>query len=213
LAAPTGFNGVENGAAADQADGAESFGVYGGEPGVDLKGFGSCLVLAERCVAERPRFVITNGSWSADPVRTWDFMEWCGQHRLFVVVSGTPHHRKTQDRDVLEDLLLRNPNAMRLKPEEENYHAMGRLEGKLAFSCSTKCMSWDRALRLAVQPDGTIIFQNCDGVYPIVGTIREDFQVINARVQKLRADGFASVCSHYPGGNPPLTQISNYSAR
>lgn len=171
-----------------------SFGVYGGEPGIDLMGFGRCLVLAERIIGVRPRFVITNGTWSTDAARTERFLDWAGQHRLSIVVSGTPEHRKFQDRKVLENLAAQQPTAIRLKPEEENLHAMGRLEGKMPFSCSMKCVSWDRALRIAVQPDGSVIYQNCDGVYPVVGTISETFTEIDSRVQLCRQDGFARVC-------------------
>ena len=189
-----------------------SFGVYGGEPGVDLHGFGSCLMRAKLIVGDRPCFVITNGTWSTDPARTEEFIRWCTGHKLFVVVSGTPFHRKHQNRGVLEGLAQQYPSAIRLKPEEENFHAMGRLEGKMAFSCTKKCFGWQRAHRIAVQPDGSILFQNCDGIYPIVGNIDEPFDVIDARIQVMRTQGFADVCPHFTPGNwikpERLTQIS-----
>lgn len=172
-------------------------GVYGGEPSEDPRGFGRCLVMAKRIIGPRPCFAISNGSWSTDLHKAGTFIEWCRQHQLFLVVSGTPEHRKFQDRAYLEYLKDENPGAIRLKPLEENFHAMGRLEGKMPFSCSQKCMSWDRALRIAVQPDGSIIFQNCDGVYPVVGSIDEPFDITHRRVQRARREGFGSVCQHY----------------
>ena len=172
-----------------------SFGAYGGEVGIALDGFGACFDLVAHI--DRPHFVITNGTWSVDTDRTTEFLEFCAKYRCHIVVSGTPWHRRHQNRKVLEALAEEQPEAFRLKPVEENFHAMGKLEGKMKFSCSTKCMSWDRALRIAVQPDGTIIFQNCDGVYPVVGHLGEPFSVIDERVMNMRTDGFSPVCSHY----------------
>jgi hypothetical protein len=174
-----------------------SFGIYGGEPSIETRGFGRCLILARKAIGPKPCFVITNGSWSTDPKKTEDFLFFCGQHHLHVVISGTPEHRKFQDRPALEQVVSTQPDAFRLKPLEENFHAMGRLEGKMKFSCSTKCMSWKRAVRIAVQPDGTIIYQNCDGVYPVVGNLKEDFNLIDERIQAMRSIGFDSVCPHF----------------
>jgi hypothetical protein len=38
------------------------------------------------------------------------------------------------------------------------------------------------------------MFQNCDGQYPIVGTLKEDFAVIDQRIQQYRASSFKEVC-------------------
>lgn len=172
-----------------------SFGAYGGEVGIALDGFSACLDLVAHL--DRPQFVITSGSWSTSAERTAEFLRFCAKYRMFIVVSGTPEHRRHQNRAVLEMLAAQQPKAFRLKPLEENFHAMGRLEGKMPFSCSQKCMSWKRALRIAVQPDGTIIFQNCDGIYPVVGNIQEPFANTDKRVMKARTVGFQQVCPHY----------------
>lgn len=172
-----------------------SFGVYGGEPSINLAGFGACLDLVAHL--GKPHFVITNGSWSLTKSGTAEFLSWCSKYRMHVVVSGTPEHREYQDRQVLEAWAEQYPNAFRLKPTEENFHAMGRLADKMPFSCSRKCMAWKRALRIGVQPDGTIIYQNCDGAYPVVGTIQEDFAEMDERVQRCRREGFHCVCPHY----------------
>ena len=178
-----------------------SFGLYGGEVGVALTGFGACMDLATS-FAEKPRFVITNGSWSTDLARATEFIEFVSKHRCHVVVSGTPEHRKHQDRNVLESWKEEQPDSITLKPKEENFHAMGRLEGKMRFSCSRKCMWWKKASRIAVQPDGTIIFQNCDGVYPVVGSLSEPFEVIKKRVSLMKARGFDRLCPHYEHAHP-----------
>ena len=146
---------------------------------------------------DRPHFVITNGTWSTDRERTLAFMDFCMTYNCFIVVSGTPWHRRHQNREILDLWAGAYPENFRLKPKAENFHAMGRLEGKMKFSCTHKCATWDRALRIAVQPDGSIIFQNCDGVYPVVGNIDEPFAVIDARIQELRMRGFEAVCPHF----------------
>jgi len=171
------------------------FGVYGGEPSIDLDGFGWCMDLVVHL--DKPHFVITNGSWSLSRSGTAEFLTWCAKYCMHIVVSGTPEHREYQDREILEGLAAQYPDVFRLKPEQENFHPMGRLAGKMPFSCSRKCMTWNRALRIAVQPDGTIIFQNCDGEYPVVGSIREPFSVLDERVQAARRDGFDEVCNHF----------------
>ena len=183
-----------------------SFGIYGGEVSVDFAGFGACLDLVAKW--ERPHFVITNGSWSMSPEKTREFLRFAVKYRLSVVVSGTPEHRRYQNRDLLEMICAEHPGAVRLKPLEENFHAMGRLAGKVPFFCSQKCMSWGRALRIAVQPDGMIIFQNCDGVYPIVGNLSERFVTIDARIQNARAVGFSGVCPHYASKKKALQLIA-----
>src|ERR1035441_6533709 len=91
------------------------FGVYGGEPGVDLRGFGACIEMADRIIGKRPHFVITNGTWSTDSDRLGIFLRWCLEHELFIVVSGTPFHRRHQNRTVLESLAQGAPDWIRLK--------------------------------------------------------------------------------------------------
>ena len=145
---------------------------------------------------DRPHFVITNGTWSTDIDKTMDFLAFCAKYDCHVVVSGTPWHRRHQNRSVLDAIKRDQPDAFTLKPKEENFHAMGRLDGKMKFSCSRKCMSWNRALRIAVQPNGELIFQNCDGVYPVVGNIDEPFAKIDKRVTEMRKVGFHEVCPH-----------------
>lgn len=171
-----------------------SFGVYGGEVSVALGGYRSIMdMVSER--ATRPHFCITNGAWSTSIEKTREFLNFCGDYRMFIVISGTPEHRKFQNREVIEMLKAEQPDAIRLKPPEENFHAMGRLIN-LKRPCTQKCLSWNKALRIAVQPDGSIIFQNCDGNYPKVGNIAEPFAMLHERITRLRQQGFMEVCPH-----------------
>lgn len=172
-------------------------GIYGGEPNIAMNDFIDCLNIATKFLGNKSKFVITNGTWSTNTEATQKFIEICKHNKLYIIVSGTPEHRKFQNRQVLEELHNLYPDNIRLKPLQENFHAMGRLEGKMPFSCSKKCMWWDKELRIAVQPDGNILFQNCDGIYPIVGNLNEPFSIIDDRIQDMRINGFAKYCSHY----------------
>lgn len=176
-------------------DRVNSFGVYGGEVGVDLAGFGACFDLVVDW--EKPQFAITNGTWSMSVDRTLEFLEFCQEYNCFVVISGTPWHRRHQDRNILEILAQELPDSIRLKPKEENFHAMGRLEGKFKQPCTRKCMWWNKEIRIAVTPDSTILMQNCDGSYPVVGSIDEPFVIIDRRITEMRKTGFTPVCDLY----------------
>ena len=85
-----------------------------------------------------------------------------------------------------------------LKPGERkgDFIPMGKL-GHLQVNCTQLCMRHERPTRIAVQPDGSVIFQNCDGRYPQVGWADEGFPAIRARVEELYLSGFASVCPFY----------------
>jgi len=171
-----------------------SFGVYGGEVSIALEGYRAIMDMISKR-ATRPHFCITNGAWSTSVEETEKFLKFCSDYRMFIVISGTPEHRKYQNRAVLERLKKEQPDAIRLKPLEENFHAMGRLIN-LNKPCTQKCFSWSRALRIAVQPSGEIYFQNCDGNYPVVGTIDEPFGVLHERIVLLRQQGFMKVCPY-----------------
>lgn len=172
-----------------------SFGIYGGEPSILLNGYAKCLDLVNHF--NKPYFIITNGTWSNSPERTKEFLEFCTKYKIFIVISGTPEHRAYQNRKVIEQLAKKYPNDFKIRSEKENYHAMGRLEGKMPFSCTQKCMWWNKAIRIGILPDGYILFQNCDGIYPLIGNIGESFEVIDNRIQKLKANGFNTKCSKY----------------
>ena len=178
-----------------------SFGVYGGEPSILLDGYSECMDLVSHL--DKPHFVITNGSWSKDIEQCGKSLKFCGKYKMQIIVSGTPEHRRHQDRQILEALNKEFPDAFRLKPLEENYHAMGRMEGKMPFSCTGKCMWWDKAIRIGVFPDGSVLFQSCDGKYPLpVGDITEPFSVIDQRIREMRQNGFEPVCDKYTALRP-----------
>lgn len=176
-----------------------SFGIYGGEPSLFLTENAAIMTLLRDY--NKPCFVITNGTWSKSYFDMVAFLDFAARFKMHIVISGTPEHRKFQDRYVLEWLKIQQPEALTLKPEEENYHPMGRLAGKIPMNCKRKCMTWNKALRIAVQPDGTIIFQNCMGVFPVVGSISQPFDMLDDEIQKLRQHGFETACPYYKEAN------------
>jgi hypothetical protein len=157
-------------------------GFYGGEPSVDVSLYQQFIDLVP---AKIPRFTITNGAWSTDPAKTKIFLEFCRRNRLVVFVSGTPYHRGFQDRKVLRRLAGRG--LVRLKDADE-MHPMGRL-AKKDWTCTRKCLRHRQPVRLAVFPTGHIIFQNCDGVYPVLGDCSSSFKDIFAAAVAIRSEG------------------------
>lgn len=145
-----------------------------------------------------PRFIITNGTWSKNIVDTTKFMLWVEQHRLEVFVSGTDQHVSFQDRTMLEDLAARYPKIVHLKKADTQILPMGKLFGA-PVKCTAKCMRQDVPTRLAVQPDGSIIYQTCDGVYPVIGSLNDSFSAVMTRVEHYIKHGFGDVCPYYEG--------------
>ncbi|GAF76804.1 unnamed protein product, partial [marine sediment metagenome] len=45
------------------------------------------------------------------------------------------------------------------------------------WNCTRRCLRDKKPKRFAVMPNGNIIFQTCDGVYPIVGNIENPFNL------------------------------------
>lgn len=168
-----------------------SFGFYGGEPAVAMAEFGQ---VAEMLPVGKPRFVISNGVWSKDKAKTEEFLAWAKGHQMAVYVSSTPYHQKFQDRAYLERLAEAD-GTLTLKEAEKkgDFIPMGKL-GHLKVNCSQMCVKHERATRIAIQPDGSVIFQNCDGRYPVVGQASEGFKVLRERIEELYSGGFKSVC-------------------
>lgn len=171
-------------------------GIYGGEPSLFLK---ENSIILDHTNSSVPRFTITNGTWSKDPVSTAAFMLWALKYTVQVFVSGTDQHRAFQNPEMLRYLSESYPTLVRLKAPDTKILPMGRLIGE-EVKCSLKCMI-PRVIaptRIAVQPDGTIIYQSCDGVYPVIGSWYQDsFDDIAKKVDKYTQLGFRDVCPYY----------------
>ena len=150
-----------------------SCGFYGGEPGINIPMYERFMGLVPGGIQ---KFTITDGTWSRTPGRTRKFMDFAKNNDLQVFISSTEHHTPYQDRDRLE-LVCRDDSRFVIKDSDEDRIPMGRLATE-KWSCSFRC-EWDkRPKRFALKPDGTIIFQTCDGVYPMVGTYNNTFETL-----------------------------------
>ncbi len=63
---------------------------------------------------------------------------------------------------------------------------MGRLSNR-SSSCTFKCLKIpkNKPFRIALEPNGNIIFQNCDGIYPVIGNYKNSLKEIEKNIYKL----------------------------
>lgn len=172
-----------------------AIGIYGGEPSLFLPENADIL---EHCNSRVPKFIITNGTWSKNLIDTTNFMIWCQKHYVQCFVSGTDQHVPFQDREVLENLARDYPKTIQLKKPDTSILPMGNLLGA-PVRCTVKCMTskYIAPARIAIQPDGSIIFQTCNGVYPVIGSMDDSFDEIDRKVSRYLNEGFSEVCPHY----------------
>jgi len=164
-----------------------SCGFYGGEPGINLPLYAEFINLVPKST---PRFTITDGTWSRTQGRTAKFVEWALEHNLQVFVSSTPYHLPYQNLDILLEVCEKY-HSFTIKGDD-TIIPMGRM-AKDGWTCGFKCRSFTGPVRFAVTPGGNIIFQSCDGVYPVVGTYKKSFdnllkvyESVVARCQQMR---------------------------
>lgn len=144
-----------------------SLGFYGGEPSIEQALYQQVFNALPIETQDHQRFIITNGVWSKTQKETTDFIAFCEFNKLIVFVSGTPYHMKFQNRKRLEELA--KLGKIHLKADDIIY-PMGRAR-KHDWDCSRKCIWHRRPSRIAIFPSGHIIFQNCDGVDPVIGHV------------------------------------------
>jgi hypothetical protein len=160
-----------------------SVGFYGGEPSINISLYQKFIDLVP---IDIPKFIISNGVWSKELYQTIDFLNFLKINRLHLVVSGTPYHKKFQNVRRLEIIKDLHPEAVTLKGDDK-IHPMGRAYIK-NWSCSKKCQDLTKPIRLGLFPNGDILFQNCDGVYPIVQTYFESFVDIIEKVNIIKSE-------------------------
>jgi len=159
------------------------FGFYGGEISINQKLYQQFINLVP---LNKPKFTITNGSWSKDKIETRKFLEFAFRNNLMIKVSRTPNHVKYQNKDVIWALNRTHLYNVYLKENDDTQSRllpMGRLKNR-SFSCTRKCTRIpDKNLyRIAMEPNGNVIFQNCDGVYPVVGKWYNSLEEIEKRI-------------------------------
>ena len=146
-------------------------GFYGGEPSISEFLYQIYIDCVQPSI---PRFIITNGSWSRDPTKTFKFLAFCQKNHLKIFVSSMKNHKRHQDRRLLKKLVSYNSIVLK---EPDEIHPMGRAKKK-HWTCTCKCLWHEQPIRMAIFPTGDILFQNCDGVYPVIGNISQSFQEV-----------------------------------
>ena len=162
------------------------FGFYGGEISINQKLYQQFINLTSSSI---PRFTITNGVWSKNKIETRKFLDFIFHNNLYTKVSSTPEHIKNQDRRVLEALNRNHLFNVHLKKNDDTKAKllpMGRLKDR-PFSCTHKCKRIPKGdpYRIALEPNGEVIFQNCDGVYPVVGSYRSTLEEIKKNIHNI----------------------------
>lgn len=151
-----------------------SIGFYGGEVSLFIKKWNHIL---EYLPEDIEKWCITNGSWSTRFDETSAFMLFIQKYDIKCYVSSTPYHKKYQYSTLIDLLFLYG--KLEIKDDDMQGHLlpMGR-NGSDDWYCSKKCKAITNAVRYALTPTGNIIFQSCDGVYPIVGVDYPDFELV-----------------------------------
>lgn len=159
-------------------DRVNSCGFYGGEPTINLPLYQKFIDLVPKGMK---KWIITNGTWSTDFDKMEEALRFFGDNDMYVIVRGAEYHRKFQSREMLQWLKRYHPDSIRLKGADV-IHPMGRAKDNGA-ECTRKCGSYAVPTRVGVFPNGYILFQNCDGRYPVIQTYEESFVGIMSRVQ------------------------------
>ncbi len=158
-----------------------SIGFYGGEISIEKILYSYFIGLIPSGIE---KFCITNGTWSDNYIKAATFVRFVKQYNLKTFISSTPEHKKFQNKDIIDRLVKRN-DLFSIKDDDtkDRMLPMGR-NFKEDWTCTKKCMNWNKPHRYALMPDGNIIFQSCDGIYPYVGTYEEKFKEVVSDVRK-----------------------------
>ena len=159
-----------------------SVGFYGGEISIDMPLYQSFLDLIPK---DKPRFAITNGSWTRNLDICLKFLDFITENRIRTKVSCTPEHIKFQNVDLLKKFQEASNGNIFIKENDDTKGrllSMGRLSAR-PFECTQKCRNMSRpvvdgelpAYRMALEPSGEIILQSCDGRYPVIGSYNDTF--------------------------------------
>ena len=160
-----------------------SIGFYGGEPSINIPLYQKFINLIPSHIS---KFTISNGTWSNSLDDTTNFFEFLIINNLYLVISGTPYHKEHQNLMTLKLLKDEFPDYIRLKGDDQ-IHPMGRAE-QPNWACTNKCHPLNIPIRLGLFPNGNILFQNCDGVYPVVQTYLDPFNDIIEKVNIVKKE-------------------------
>ncbi len=163
-------------------DWTNSIGFYGGELSLFM---GVWKQILDYLPSEVDKWCITNGSWSRNSQVTMAFMSFLQLYDIRCYVSSTFAHKKHQN-SIAIDIFCSDGN-LKIKEDDTQGHLlpMGRNK-KNAWDCTKKCERTHIAARYALTPTGNVIFQSCDGIYPVIGVDYPDFEIIKEHYLVLR---------------------------
>jgi hypothetical protein len=146
-------------------------GFYGGEISTDYEGYQKFIDLVPQNIV---KFTITNGTWSINERETKKFIDFALKNKLQVFVSATKFHKLFQNEKLLKKVAKKYKFVLK---SEDRIIPMGRAKKK-NWTCSKKCLNYACPMRLTLNPYGEIMFCNCDGVYPVVGSYNDNFKTV-----------------------------------
>lgn len=155
-----------------------SIGFYGGEMFLDLPLFSRYVSITKQAQLDagikktklKPMWVISNGTFSKALSHFGNVVSFIHLTGLKVFISTTPHH-KAHQHPRIRGLAKSSDNfkfkkddtKSRLLPMGRNYHEN--------WYCSRRCQRLEATERIAIKPNGDVIYQKCDGIYPVLGSI------------------------------------------
>lgn len=153
-----------------------SVGFYGGEISTNLKVWGSCISKVDLHAPKKwngHKWCITNGSWSKHHPDFYSFINFANNKDLRVFISTTEEHRAHQDPEKLR-ILVESSDRFKFKKDDlkSKLLPMGRNKQEL-WTCSKRCLRLERH-RMAILPNGDVIYQKCDGIYPVIANITSE---------------------------------------
>lgn len=156
-----------------------SIGFYGGEVFLDLEEFAFYIDLVIRAQLEKgikkhklkPMWCITNGTFSNGQAKMSNIVTFAHLHGLKVYISTTPYHKQHQGHRIAKLPKLSDNFSFKKDDTKSRLLPMGR-NATEDWYCTRRCQRIEATERLAIKPNGDVIYQKCDGVYPVLASIR-----------------------------------------
>jgi hypothetical protein len=156
-----------------------SIGFYGGEVFLDMGHFAMYIDLVKDAQLQfgikkhkfKPMWVISNGTFSTAQSHFSNVVAFVHMHNLRVFISTTPHHKEHQHPRIKNLAKISDNFSFKKDDTKSRLLPMGR-NATEDWYCTRRCQRQEETERLAIMPNGDIIYQKCDGVYPVLGSIR-----------------------------------------
>ena len=156
-----------------------SIGFYGGEMFLDIRGFGQYIEIVTKSQEHKgikkhkfkPMWVISNGTFSTAQSHLSNVVTFVHMHKLKVFNSTTPYHKEHQHPRIKHLTKISDNFSFKKDDTQSRLLPMGR-NATEDWYCTRRCQRQEATERLAVTPSGDVIYQKCNGVYPVIASIR-----------------------------------------